>query len=77
MTETASPPSNTAVRMRALRRRRRQGEQCVTVQMGPEDIDRLITTGYLGPKERDDNEAIEAASSMFLHDALADQVWAQ
>jgi hypothetical protein len=62
--------SHGAARMRTYRRRRRKGMRCVQIQIGPADIDRLIERGYLGPTEREDFEAIEAATSAFLSDAL-------
>jgi hypothetical protein len=72
-TETASS-SPGAVRMRAYRRRRRRGTRCVRVALGPPEIDRLVATGYLSTDERADREAVQAAASWFIADALAEKV---
>jgi len=38
------------------------------------EIDRLIAKGYLSMDERADREAIQAAASWFIADALAEKV---
>ena len=59
-----------ALRMRAFRRRRRTGDRCVQIQIGPREIDRLIAKGYLGRQEREDLKGIGAAASWSLAEAL-------
>jgi hypothetical protein len=63
-----------AVRTRAYRRRQRRGTRCVHVTLGPTEIDRLVAKGYLSADERADREAVQAAASWFIADALAGQV---
>ena len=71
-TPATSPPSAAAVRMRALRRRRRLGMRCVQIRVGQTDIDGLIRKGYLSPAERENFQAIQDAADGFISDALAD-----
>ncbi len=44
--------------------------RCVRVEIRAREIDRLIERGYLGPTEREDIDAIGAATSVFLADAM-------
>jgi hypothetical protein len=71
--ETASS-SLGALRTRIYRRRQRRGTRCVRVTLGPTEIDRLVAKGYLSAGERADREAVQAAASWFIADALAAQI---
>jgi hypothetical protein len=59
-----------AERMRLYRRRRRLGVRPVTVEIGPEGIEALVTKGYLKPHERQDWNEVQFAVRSFLSDQL-------
>jgi hypothetical protein len=59
-----------AARMKLYRERRRRGQRCVRIFIGPAEIDRLIDKGYLGPGEREDAEALQFAASSLISQAL-------
>ena len=50
-----------AQRMRAYRKRRREGSFFVRVQLDPPDIDGLVRRKLLRPGERQDPEALQVA----------------
>ena len=55
-----------ALRMRASRRRRREGLRCVTLDLRQSEIDRLIDLGHLRRDERDDKNQVLLALYRFL-----------
>jgi hypothetical protein len=56
---TARSPA--AARMRAHRKRKRQGLRCVTVQLRETEIDVLISKGLLAADARNDPRAVRKA----------------
>jgi len=65
-------PQSAAERMRAYRRRRRQGALSVRVGLVPSDIAALVKRGYLESEARKDLSAIEEAADTFISDSLHD-----
>jgi hypothetical protein len=55
------PVSPAAARMRAHRKRKRQGLRCVTVQLRETEIDVLISKGLLAVDARNDPRAVRKA----------------
>jgi hypothetical protein len=58
--------------MRRYRQRQRRGQRVVPVQIGPAEIDALVSRGFLGPGDREDPIAIEFGMSAFIDQALGD-----
>ena len=54
----APPVSNSAVRMRRCRARRRKGLRLVQVQLRETEVDALIETGWLEESGRNDRNAV-------------------
>ena len=55
-----------AVRMRASRRRRREGLRCVTLDLRKDEVDRLIQLGHLRQADREDRNQVLLALYCFL-----------
>ena len=55
-----------ALRMRASRRRRREGLRCVTLDLRKNEIERLIQLGHLRPIDREDRNQVLLALYCFL-----------
>ncbi len=56
-----------ARRMRIDRRRRRLGYQCVLVELGPAELDRLVARGHVLPGDRHDPNAIAYGITTLIH----------
>jgi hypothetical protein len=56
-----------AERMRLYRKRRRQGLQCVRVELHATDIDSLIRVGLLKEDQRQDPVAVQAAVTGLIY----------
>jgi len=63
-----------AERMRAARRRRRDGLRCVPMEIRDEEIENLVTAGLLRSDARNDPNAIAAALGKLL-DRLPPERW--
>ncbi len=64
----SNPPGKSAARrMRNHRRRRRLGYQCVPLELGPAELDRLIAKGHLVPGDRHDPNAIAYGIITLIH----------
>ena len=59
-----------AQRMRAYRRRRREGSFFVRVQLDPPDIDGLVRRKLLRPGQRQDPEALQVAVQGLVYQVL-------
>jgi hypothetical protein len=60
-----------AKRMRATRRRRREGLRCILLDLRDDEIDRLIALGHLRQADREDKNEVLLALYRFLdHSAL-------
>ena len=55
-----------ALRMRASRRRRREGLRCVTLDLRKDEVDRLIQLGHLRQADREDRNQVLLALYCFL-----------
>jgi hypothetical protein len=56
--------------MRLYRHRRRRGRRVVRVEIDAAEVEALVTRGYLEPKDREDQSAIEAATNAAISDLL-------
>jgi hypothetical protein len=70
MSENGKAPRSAAERNRRYRRRQRRGQRIIRVQIGPAEIDALVSRGFLGPGDREDTIAIEWGMSAFIDEAL-------
>jgi hypothetical protein len=61
-----------AERMRHYRKRRRQGLQCVRIELHVTEIEDLIRIGLLKEEQRQDPEAVQAAVTGLVYQALED-----
>ena len=61
-----------AHRMRAYRKRRRQGLQFIRIELHVTDIDSLIRVGFLKEEQRQNPEAVQAAVTGLMYRALED-----
>ena len=66
MSDSLSPVSLGAERMRRYRERRRRGVSCVTIQLFEAEISGLVERGLLEPTQRHDKAAIARAMGRFL-----------
>jgi hypothetical protein len=66
--------SPAAERMRALRKRRRQGVRCIRISLRVTQINRLIRKGFLSREDRDDLEALQWAIDVLIDTALGETV---
>jgi hypothetical protein len=66
-TQTSQSP---AERMRRYRKRQRQGQRIIRVQIGPPEIEALVSKGFLGPGDRNDSVAIEFGMSALIDEAI-------
>jgi hypothetical protein len=56
--------------MRRYRKRQRDGERIVRVRLGPNEIEALVSRGYLSPGERDNADAIQFGMSCLIDETL-------
>ena len=70
MSENSNTPTSAAERNRRYRKRQRRGQRIIRVQIGPTEIEGLISRGFLGPGDRADTIAIEFGMSAFIDEAL-------
>jgi len=63
-----SPSS--AERMRRYRGRQRRGERIIRVQIGPAEIEALVSKGFIGAGDRQDSTAIEYGMSALIDEAI-------
>ena len=61
-----------ADRMRAYRRRRKQGVRHVRLEVGPAEVEALIAKRYLAPGNREDLTAIASAIYDVMFDWLSE-----
>jgi hypothetical protein len=61
---------SSAERMRRYRKRQRRGQRIIRVQIGPNEIEALVSRGFLGPNDREDTSAIEFGMSAFIDETL-------
>jgi hypothetical protein len=66
MSDSLSPLSPGAERMRSYRARRRKGVSCVLIQLFETEISALVQQGLLEPTRRHDRAAIAGAMNKFL-----------
>jgi hypothetical protein len=66
----ASQLSAAAQRMRRHRERRREGLQCITVELRETEIDALVRKGLLAADQRNERDAILEALYEFLDRSL-------
>jgi hypothetical protein len=70
MSENNKAPTSAAERMRRYRKRQRRGQRIIRVQIGPAEIEALVSGGFLGPNDREDISAIEFGVSAFIDEPL-------
>jgi len=56
--------------MRGYRRRQRHKWVLVRIEIAAGEKDALVKRGYLDPKNRDDQTALEEAATAFISDSL-------
>ncbi len=66
----APAPSAAALRMRRHRERRRDGLQCMTIELRATEIAALIRRGHLEDDARNDPRAVKSAFYKFLDRTL-------
>jgi hypothetical protein len=66
LSQVSKTPKSAAERMRRYRNRRRRGERIVRVRLGPDEIEALVSRGYLLPGDRDDADAIQFGMSCLI-----------
>ncbi len=69
-TKTNRAIKTPAERMRGYRRRQRHKWQAVRIEIAAAEVDALVKRGYLDPKNRGDQTAIEEAATAFISDAV-------
>jgi hypothetical protein len=72
MSEIVKGSASAAERNRRYRKRRRRGQRIVRLQIGPTEIEALISKGFIGPGDREDPIAIEFGMSALIDQALGD-----
>lgn len=72
MSENGKAPTSAAERNRRYRNRQRRGQRIVRVQIGPAEIEALVSKGFLGSNDREDTIAIEFGMSALIDQALGD-----
>ena len=70
MSENSNTPTSAAERNRRYRKRQRRGQRIIRVQIGPAEIDALVSRGFLGPGDREDAIAIEFGVSAYIDETL-------
>jgi hypothetical protein len=58
--------SKAAERMRVLRKRRREGIRCITLDLRETEVDRLVYLGHLRQADREDKNQVLLALYRFL-----------
>ena len=71
MSENGKAPTSAAERMRRYRKRHRRGQRIVRLQIGPAEIEALVSRGFLGPGDREDPIAIEYGLSVLIEAGTA------
>lgn len=72
LSQVTQTSQSAAERMRRYRKRQGRGQRIIRVQIGPAEIEALISKGFLGPGDREDTIAIEYGLSVLIDDALGD-----
>jgi hypothetical protein len=72
MSKNGKAPTSASERMRRYRKRQRRGQRIIRLQIGPNEIEGLVSRGFLGPGDREDASAIEFGMSAFIDEALGD-----
>jgi hypothetical protein len=72
MSENGKAPTSAAERMRRYRKRQRRGQRIIRLQIGPAEIEALVSRGFLGPNDREDTSAIQFGMSALIDEALGD-----
>jgi hypothetical protein len=72
LSNDARVPQSPAARMRRYRKRKRRGQRIIRVQIGPNEIEALVSRGFLGPGDREDIIAIEFGMSAYIDETLGD-----
>jgi hypothetical protein len=70
MSTTHAASRSSAVRMKRLRQRQRQGTRCVTVDINQSERDALVVRGYLSEEDRDNGAAIKKAIEGVISDMV-------
>jgi hypothetical protein len=70
MSENGKAPTSAAERNRRYRKRQRRGQRIIRVQIGPAEIEALVSGGFLGPGDREDTSAIAFGMSAFIDETL-------
>jgi hypothetical protein len=55
--------------MRRYRKRQRRGQRIIRVQIEPNEIEALVSRGFLGPNDREDTSAIDWHERLHRRDA--------
>jgi hypothetical protein len=58
--------------MRRYRKRQQLGQRIIRLQIGPTEIETLVSRDFLRPSDRQDTSAIEFALSAFIDEALGE-----
>jgi hypothetical protein len=69
-TPQCTPVTPAAERMRRVRKRRREGLRCLTIELRETEIDALIRKGLLKPETRNNPNALVDALYSFLDRTL-------
>jgi hypothetical protein len=56
--------------MRRYRKRQQRGKRIIRLQIGPAEIEALVSKGLLVPSDREDTSAIEFGLSAFIDETL-------
>jgi hypothetical protein len=72
MSENGKAAISAAERMRRYRKRQRRGQRIIRLQIGPAEIEALVSRGFLGPGDREDAIAIQFGMSALIDEALED-----
>jgi hypothetical protein len=70
MSKSGKASTSAAERTRRYRKRQRRGQRVARVQIGPNEIEALVSRGFLGPGDREDIIAIEFGMSAFIDETL-------
>jgi hypothetical protein len=70
--QPSTKTQSAAERNRRYRKRQRRGQRIIRLQIGPAEIEALVSRGFLGPNDRKDISAIVFGMSALIDEALAD-----
>jgi hypothetical protein len=71
-TANEKPLTAGALRMRATRRRRKEGLRCITIELRETEVDQLVANGLLNAAEREKENAVLLALYTVLDGAFGD-----